>query len=343
MLEPTPAAPVRSVDALPGARLASLLASAPAQPLVLRGLVAHWPVVQKARQATNSTQAVSDCLLSHFAGATVDAWRGGPEIGGRFFYNADFSGFNFERQRLRLDTVLDTLKQHADDPAPPAIYVGSTTVDTCLPGFRACHDLDLAPHDPLMSLWLGNRSLIAAHQDLPDNLACVAAGHRRFTLFPPDAVGDLSVGPIDLTPAGQPISLVDFRQPDLARHPRAAAALARAQVAELGPGDAIFIPSMWWHQIEALDNFNLLINCWWRDAPAWMDSPMNALMHALLSVRDLPAEQRQAWAALFDHYVFHAGPDTTAHIPPQARGLLAPLQPDMARQLRAQLLRKLNR
>ena len=37
----------------------------------------------------------------------------------------------------------------------------------------------------LASLWLGNRTRIAAHYDLPDNLAVVAAGRRRFTVFPP--------------------------------------------------------------------------------------------------------------------------------------------------------------
>jgi hypothetical protein len=74
-----------------------------------------------------------------------------------------------------------------------------------------------------------------------------------------------------------------------------------------------------------------------------MDSPMNALLLALLSVRDLPPAQRQAWQQLFDHYVFAADADTSAHIPPAARGGLQPLNPDGSRALRARLLKSLNR
>jgi hypothetical protein len=171
----------------------------------------------------------------------------------------------------------------------------------------------------------------------------VVAGRRRFTLFPPDELDNLYVGPLDLTPAGQPISLVDIARPDLARFPKFTQALARARVADLAPGDAVFIPSLWWHHVEALDAFNVLLNYWWRQSPAHMDSPLNALMMAMLSVRDLPPAQRTAWRHLFDHYVFDAGAHTAAHIPASARGSLQPLDPGAARVLRARLLRSLNR
>jgi hypothetical protein len=74
-----------------------------------------------------------------------------------------------------------------------------------------------------------------------------------------------------------------------------------------------------------------------------MDTPLNTLMLALLSLRDLPPKQREAWRALFDHYVFDANEQTTAHIPPAARGVLAPLSDAGARHLRAVLLKRLNR
>jgi hypothetical protein len=74
-----------------------------------------------------------------------------------------------------------------------------------------------------------------------------------------------------------------------------------------------------------------------------MDSPMSALMLAILTVRDLPPEQRAAWHNLYRHYVFEADAETAAHIPPDARRVLAPLDEESARELRARLLQKLNR
>ncbi|MBB1062097.1 cupin-like domain-containing protein [Marilutibacter spongiae] len=312
------------------------------RPAVLRGLVAHWPAVKAAQASDREGMAYVGRFEAPRAPPVV-ATVGPPEIGGRFFYNEDLSGFNFRQEQVPLNIVLNTLLKYVEDEAPPAIYVGSTTIDTWLPGFRADNDLPLAPREALASIWIGNRTRIAAHQDVPDNLACVVAGRRRVTLFPPGQLPNLYIGPLDFTPAGQAISLVDFNAPDLARFPRFAEAMRHARVAELGPGDAVFIPSMWWHHMEALAPFNVLVNYWWRQTPAWMDTPMNALMLAVMTVRDLPPAQRATWQQVFEHYVFDAGEATAAHIPEAARRVLGPLDDTRARELRARLLQRLNR
>lgn len=310
------------------------------EPLVLRGLAAGWPMV---RAALESPRAADAYLRRFYQDATVGAFLGAPAIKGRFFYNEDLTGFNFRPVKIKLDTVLLELERFLDDANPPSIYVGSTTVDTCLPGFRAENDFEFGTRNPLASIWIGNRTRIAAHHDLPDNLACVVAGHRRFTLFPPAELPNLYIGPLDFSPAGQAISLVDFAEPDFGRFPRFAEALKAARVAELAPGDALFIPSMWWHHIESLDAFNVLVNYWWRQSPSFMDTPMNALFHAIMTVRDLPTEQRAAWETLFRHYVFEPGEATADHIPPGSRRVLSPIDAERAREVRAHLLNRLNR
>jgi len=310
------------------------------RPLVLRGLAAHWPLVQAGLAGT---QAAVDYLLSFYRQATIGAFLGAPEIEGRFFYNDDLSGFNYRAVKVKLDTVLAEILRFEHDPNPGALYVGSTTIDTALPGLRAQNDFNFGGRDPLASIWIGNRTRVAAHHDLPDNIACVAVGRRRFTLFPPEQFANLYLGPMDFTPAGQAISMVDFARPDLERHPKFAEALRHAQVAELGPGDAIFIPSLWWHHVESLAPLNVLVNYWWRQSPGFMDTPYHALFLAMMTVRDLPPEQRDAFKAIFDHYVFDATPDKVAHLPESARRMLGRFDADRARELRAFLLQRLNR
>jgi hypothetical protein len=310
------------------------------RPLILRDLVADWPLVKAARQ---SADMADEYLRRFYNSRPVRASVGPPEIGGRIFYTEDLSELNFKTVRTQLDEFLDSLKHHRDSPRPPAHYVGSVDVDSILPGMRSENDLDLVHLDPSVRIWIGNQTRIAAHYDFTYNIACVAAGSRRFTLFPPEQLENLYIGPLDFTPAGQSISLVDFNKPDFEKYPKFREALPHAQVADLKPGDAIFIPGMWWHHVESLDSFNVLINYWWRSTPAYLGTPLDALNHALLSIRDLPAAQREIWRGIFDHYVFVPDEDVAAHIPEDRRGVLAPIDEPSARKLRALLLKRLNR
>ena len=329
---------VREVAAVDGRLPDEMLRAT--RPYIVRGLAAGWPLVRAGRESAASAEAY---VRGFYRDATVNAMLGPPQIGGRFFYNDDITGFNFHNVRARLDQVLDELAAHRARPDPGAIYVGSTSIDGALPGLRAENDVDLGGRDALASIWIGNRTVVATHYDLPDNLAVVSVGERRFTLFPPDQLKNLYVGPLDFNPAGQAISLVDVRNPDLERFPRYAEAMAHAEVAEMGPGDALFIPSMWWHHVEALSAFNVLVNYWWRQSPDYMDTPTNALMLAILTMRELPPEQRRAWQEIFRHYIFEPDAEHLAHLPANARYALAPLDDDGARVLRGQLLRRINR
>jgi len=311
------------------------------RPWVLRGLYAHWPVVQAARQ---SDMALAQYLMSFYRGMMVGLFQMPPEAKGRAFYEDDtLSSFNFARHTGSLEQVLLGLLNLVPVEEPPALYMGSTTVEAVLPGFLDVNRLGLGERDALVSMWLGNRSRVAAHYDLPDNLAVVAAGRRRFTLFPPEQIGNLYMGPLDPTPAGQPISLVDFSAPDFERFPRFARALDAAETAELEPGDAIFIPSMWFHHIEGLAPINLLINAWWRQTLQHVDSPLITLQHALLSLRHLPEKERRIWLHHFKYFVFEADESTWAHIPPAARGALGPIDEEFSRRMRAYLIHQLKR
>jgi hypothetical protein len=311
-----------------------------AEPLLLKGLASTWPIVHAGLE---SSAAVEKYLLQFYKGEEVAAFLGKPENNGRIFYDETFTGFNYDTVSTKIDFALKQLALHKENSTPPTIYIGSTSVDRCLPGFRDENNLALDQHDPLVSIWMSNKCRIAAHWDSPLNIACSVVGHRRFTLFPFDQMENLYVGPLDKTPAGQAISLVDFYNPDFEAFPRFKEALKHAVVADLEPGDGIFIPSMWWHHVESLDSLNVLVNYWFDGPPAINGQAVNALLHSVLSIRNLPFEQRQAWKKMFDHYVFDSKKDNFQHIPEHAQGAIGEMTNETARKLRARLLNQLNR
>ena len=314
-------------------------------PTILKGVAKDWPLARKGRE---SPEAAMAHLLSFYQGRPVVGYSCPPEIHGRYFYNDDVTGLNFERGRGLLGDYLDRIREQIGNPDASSVYIGSTDADLYLPGFRAENDLVLNDpmfdqNPPVVSVWIGNRTTATAHYDMSNNIACCLVGQRRFTLFPPEQIANLYPGPLEPTPGGQVVSMVDFQSPDFERHPRFREALDAAEVAELEPGDALFYPALWWHHVEALSDFNTLVNYWWNTSPAYIDTPQNTLLHGLLSLRDRPDQEKRAWKALFDYYVFGPADQAGAHLPDHARGDLAPMDETRARRLRAKLLQRLNR
>ena len=324
-------------DVLP---LDELLAAG--QPAVLKGIVRDWGLV---RAGLESAQAAMACLRGYYNGKPVQYSYGGPEVAGRPFYNDDFTDLNCEVRRGGLDQLLDEIAAHADDAQPPTYYMASLLIDGCLPGFRSENDLDFAAHGVQAppSIWIGNRVTASCHYDVPNNIACCTVGRRRFIVFPPEQIANLYPGPLEPTPGGQVVSVLDFANPDFERYPRFREALSAGQGAVLEPGDAIFIPSMWWHHVQGLDAFTVLVNYWWSSMPEYMPTPMHALYHALWAIRDRPEREKQAWREVFEHYVFGPPERAGEHLPAAARNVLGPMDETLARQVRAMLIGKLNR
>lgn len=288
------------------------------QPIVLRNIAADWPVTHAGK---TSAQALSEYLLKYDRGQPARAMIGSPRSNGRFFYNEEVTGFNFRTESIRLDAALDMLLDSAEEPLPTPLAIQSLQLWEALPGFDQENRLALLPASVEPRAWLGNRVVVAAHYDPSENLACVVAGKRHFTLFPPDQVENLYPGPFELTPAGPTISMVDFDAPNFDRFPRFRTALDHARDAQLEPGDAIYIPYLWWHHVRSTEPVNLLINYWWSSPSSSIGHPMEALVHAITAIRSLPPNSRKAWEAMFRHYVFNGEP-IAAHLPVGQQGIL---------------------
>lgn len=326
--------PAADIDA---ARLQDEIVAA-YRPVVFRGLVKDWPVVQAGLAGP---EALAAYLKRFDAGMRVMTKAAPPQVKGRFFYDPAIAGFNYTKERMGVGKALDRLLSLAAEPDPPSFAIQSAQARHCLPGFEAENRLPMLPDSVAPRVWIGNAVTVSGHYDPQENIACCAAGHRRFTLFPPDQVRNLYPGPFELTPAGPIISMVDFDDPDFERYPGFREAMAAALTVDLAPGDALYIPYLWWHHVRSLDPVSMLVNFWWPPRAKTVEYGAEALLLAMMSIKNLPPGHRDAWRALFDHYVFQDHGPPGIHLPAERRGVQGEIGREEAASLRADIAHRL--
>jgi len=303
------------------------------QPIVIRDFAKHWPLVKAAK---NTAQNFVSYLINFYSDQKSSVLLGHPNIKGRFFYTDDMKGLNFIKGDERLDLFLARLLELINKEVYPAICIQGVLSSNILPGLINDNNSNFFP-DIEPRLWLGNQATVCAHFDSADNLACVVAGRRKFILFPPDQVANLYPGSLSFNPAGVPISLVNLHNPDFDLYPRFKTALNNAYSTELHPGDAIFIPMLWWHHVDSLEKVNGLMNYWWNGSAAKdaiLPAPLDSLNMALLAMRRLTPVQRNAWRAMFDHYLFKQGVDPASYIPEHCQYAVGDINPQEERALK---------
>lgn len=140
-----------------------------------------------------------------------------------------------------------------------------------------------------LSLW--------THYDIMDNMLIQVRGQKRAVLFPPKDVPRLYLN-------GDKSEVLDIDNPDLKRYPE----FIKAERYEcyLDPGDILFIPALWFHNMKSLDN-GIAVNVFWKNLddslydkkdpygnkdllPA--KNAFNFLEKALVSLDQLPNEYR---------------------------------------------------
>jgi hypothetical protein len=306
------------------------------QPVIIRGLVRDWPVTHAA---CDSPRRLGEYLSLFDNGGRVEAFFGDAAIAGKYYYTPDLKGFNFERRMMKLIEALAAIAESPDRPGVQSIYVGAVSAGGHLPGFAAANPMPLLPRVTSPHLWFGHASNVSSHYDALDNLACVIAGRRRFTLYAPELIGSLYVGPIDNTMAGQPVSLAaSAPESERTAFPLFERIRHQALIADLEPGDALYLPKLWWHQVEATAPFNGLVNYWWDAFTSGPDAPYTSLLLAMITIAERPPAERQAWKAFFDHYVFRTNGHPLAHLPPELHGLLESSKPENRASLRARIM-----
>ena len=304
------------------------------RPAVLKGYVSGWPAVQAAHK---SPENAVQYLAARDKHNPISVMYGPQNIDGKFFYSDDLQGLNFTKKPNGLTATLSDIQASPD----AAIYVQSEPIPEILNDFVKENSLGIIHPSIVPRIWIGNRITVQTHFDLSDNIACVVAGRRRFTLFPPSQTKNMYIGPFEKTLAGPPISMVRLDNIDENKFPNFSRALEHAMSAELEAGDALYIPYFWWHHVESLDPFNILVNYWWNDMDPDLGSPFDAMLHALLAFGDMPERQRRTWQYAFDHLVFKENGNVADHLPKMSRGVLGEQNPAQRLHMRKNLVRAL--
>lgn len=308
------------------------------RPFVMRGIHRDWEIVGKGKDSVEELKKfLNEKSLKRDFTFTV----GEPGQNGRIFYN-DKMQVNFSEQKAPFAKILDHFNRVEKQSEDVAIYLSSIDVKKYFQDLIEETPEYLTADSVRAGLWVGNRIRVPLHNDFPNNVACVVSGRRRFTLMPPEQLDNLYLGPIDYTPAGRSVSMVDHDRPDFDRFPKFQQALDEARVSVLEPGDALFIPSMWFHAVEGLDEFNVMLNFWWREDPVFLGGPDAAMMLAAATIRDLPHQEKLLWKQVFEYYVFDNKQESIEHIPEPSRGVLNRMTPALAGKIKSYLLEVLS-
>lgn len=198
---------------------------APLQPVLLTEQIANWPALERW-QLSALAQRFPDLEVEICDGRESD-----PDYDMRFAEHRKTLTMPELVARIEATPQSNDFYMVANNRNLERAALATLLEDTHLPAF-----LDPVRRDGWCSLWIGpGGTQTPLHHDLTSILFCQIVGRKRVLLVPP----------YDLTPLTQARGVYAARDAD------ARDAELHAEV-EVGPGQALFIPIGWWHQVEAL-------------------------------------------------------------------------------------------
>jgi hypothetical protein len=174
------------------------------------------------------------------------------------------AAFDYEKGKLPVDDefpwerFVDTVFD--GDPKGARYYLGQANLTT-FPTLAA--DATPPPYFPYApatkNLWIGSTGNVTkAHFDTEDNFLMQVRGRKRLLLFPSTEWRSLyPSSPLSIRPN---FSQVDFAKPDRVRFPKFQD--VTVYEAELGPGEMLYLPIYWFHEVYTLEG-GISVNFWW--------------------------------------------------------------------------------
>ncbi len=294
-----------------------------AEPAILRGFARSLPMY--SHFLSNAAG-----LLSHIEkscnSTKLVMLESATQFHGLIGYRETQSRLSFDRVRVNTSTFFDRLRRSMTADIAPTMSLQSTRVDDFFYDLLPEVNLDVWP-EVVPRLWIGNQTRVPAHIDDAHNIAVNIVGTRVFRLLPPSCLSELYVGSVEYTPSGAAISLLDLAEIDCKAFPRAASLESKLLTVTLNPGDAIYIPPLWWHQVNAQANLNILLN-YWKGGSIEKPSrftPFQALYLSALVLKNRSATDKASWREFYEYYVFGDEAIVSDHIDPKVQGILGAL------------------
>jgi hypothetical protein len=222
-------------EPVPGEALA-----ASAVPQLLRGVAEGWPALRR--------WADRDVLAEGLGSSLSGAER---STTGRFLYSATREGGDRVAGVMSGKALVDQLGDGARFSGLLDEHEGLAK-DVDMRRFPCQRGVQAAGTQT--NIWVSGRATTRLHFDASDNLLFQVVGRKRVLLFPPADYAALRIHP-DQHPSARQAAR------DLADPPRPDERV-RAQAVDLEPGDALYIPPFWFHEVEALDPVTVSVNRW---------------------------------------------------------------------------------
>ncbi|XP_031462831.1 bifunctional peptidase and arginyl-hydroxylase JMJD5 [Phasianus colchicus] len=244
--QPPPAPAVRPEDAVPCERCPSLERFReryliPQKPVVLEGVIDHWPCMKK--WSVDYVSQVAGCR-------TVPV-----ELGSRYTdeeWSQKLMTINeFISQYIVNENSVGYLAQHQLFDQIPELKEDISIPDYCCLGEGEEDDITI-------NAWFGPAGTISPlHQDPQQNFLAQVFGRKYIRLYSPQDSENLYPHESQLL---HNTSQVDVEDPDLTKFPNFRKAAFQSCI--LMPGQVLFIPVKYWHYIRSLD-ISFSVSFWW--------------------------------------------------------------------------------
>ncbi|TPG54900.1 DUF6065 family protein [Sphingomonas glacialis] len=211
---------------------------APARPVILGGAMDDWPALKRW----------SPAYLKALIGAAPVEYQGGRSENARFELDKDR-----HRRTAPFEAFIDTITgAGAGNDAYLTAYNSDRNQQALAPMIADMGFLDaFLTRDAAMPNgmpWIGPAGTVTSlHHDLTNNFIAQIVGRKRLTLVPAAQVGRL----YNAQHVFSQIADLDDPDLDMARYPALADATQYDVILE--PGEILFVPLGWWHQVKALD------------------------------------------------------------------------------------------